>query len=62
MRFGTFFGRKLLADPKNVHGLYAWRSTLTISRQQELSSKRCTRLDGKDRKRDPLKQWEFVRP
>jgi hypothetical protein len=27
--YGTFSGSKLLADSKNVHGLYAWRSTLT---------------------------------
>jgi hypothetical protein len=27
--YGTFFGSKLLTDSKNIHGLYAWRSTLT---------------------------------
>jgi hypothetical protein len=26
---GTFFGSKLLADSKNVHGLHGWRSNLT---------------------------------
>jgi hypothetical protein len=28
-RYGTFSGNKLLADSKNVHGLYACRSNLT---------------------------------
>jgi hypothetical protein len=27
--YGTFSGSKLLADSKNVHVIYAWRSTLT---------------------------------
>jgi hypothetical protein len=27
--YGTFSGRKLFADSKNVHGLYPWRSILT---------------------------------
>jgi hypothetical protein len=27
---GTFSGRKLLADSKNVHVLYVWMSNLTV--------------------------------
>jgi hypothetical protein len=30
-RHGTFSGRKLLADCKKVHALYAWRSILTLA-------------------------------
>jgi hypothetical protein len=26
----TFSGGKLLADSKNVHGLYVWRSNVTV--------------------------------
>jgi hypothetical protein len=30
-RFDTFSGSKVLTDSKNVHDLYAWRSTLTTA-------------------------------
>jgi hypothetical protein len=32
--YGTFSGSKLLADSKNVHVLYAWRSTLTLRQKR----------------------------
>jgi hypothetical protein len=36
-RDGTFSGRKLLADSKNVHGVYAWRSAL-ITRSKKVKN------------------------
>jgi hypothetical protein len=36
--YGTFFGSKLHADSKNVHGLYASRSTLTATSKKVKNS------------------------